>query len=509
MFLFGLTNRMPAFGIRRYSRNAIYVKSLQFYIPESKGCYPIAASKYMGGKIASRELAFTALYLFSLNFIGHWLLFFGLSSIPNVVLRFSPEKETTMKFSSVIFELFCVVVQAQKYDFVPKDFSIHNTTQFLWTDAPLTWLTGINVVGLTNPSEIVILPLADSACSNSTSINGTSECIAWTSNGTALFGGPYATGLVLGHQYFISLGWVKQNDSSTRGLANSSDFDLVNAVVTSTVTALPSATATSTSSSSTATSQGPSAPTNSNTSMSTGAMVGIALATTGIALAIAGGLFFLYRRSKAKRSNGKLISSSTPSIEPDRSSGTSAPTTSTRMSMSQNNVSKVEDFFKQRDSTYGFKGELAAEAPQQRHELDSTPFEAGPTELDGSVLPGNIESASANKDKDKHTSVSDAFGGLGALLAPRKRASSSFGGSMFSGSGSGNTDGSISAGTREQSLVSERDMTPAQLYALEEEERRIDDAIRESERLVELKVQRASVQVRINAARMSGIAGAP
>jgi hypothetical protein len=82
---------------------------------------------------------------------------------------------------------------------------------------------------------------------------------------------------------------------------------------------------------------------------------------------------------------------------------------------------------------------------------------------------------------------------------------------MFSGSGGGNvgSDGSISAGTREQSLVSERDMTPAQLYALEEEERRIDDAIRESERLVELKVQRASVQVRINAARMSGIAGAP
>ncbi len=78
---------------------------------------------------------------------------------------------------------------------------------------------------------------------------------------------------------------------------------------------------------------------------------------------------------------------------------------------------------------------------------------------------------------------------------------------MFSG-GNGASDGSVSAGTREQSLVSERDMTPAQLYALEEEERRIDDAIRESERLVELKVQRASVQVRINAARMSGIAQA-
>lgn len=71
----------------------------------------------------------------------------------------------------------------------------------------------------------------------------------------------------------------------------------------------------------------------------------------------------------------------------------------------------------------------------------------------------------------------------------------------------GGTD--ASGATREESALSERDMTPAQLYALEEEERRIDDAIRESERLVELKVQRASVQVRINAARMSGIAGAP
>jgi len=182
--------------------------------------------------------------------------------------------------------------------------------------------------------------------------------------------------------------------------------------------------------------------------------------------------------------------------------------------MSQNNVSKVEDSFKQRDSTYGFKGELPAEAPL-RHELDSTP-EAEAAELESSVPSWLVESANVDtntnenkeKEKEKDTSVSDAFGGLGALLAPRKRASSSFGGSLFSG-GSGNVDGSISAGTREQSLVSERDMTPAQLYALEEEERRIDDAIRESERLVELKVQRASVQVRINAARMSGIAGAP
>lgn len=173
------------------------------------------------------------------------------------------------------------------------------------------------------------------------------------------------------------------------------------------------------------------------------------------------------------------------------------------VSMSQHGANKVQEFFKQRESSYGIKGELPAEPParQAPHELDSTPFEGPPTELDSSGTP----------NANKHTSVSDPFGGLGVLLAPPKRASSSFGGSMFSGSGGGITgsDGSISAGTREQSLVSERDMTPAQLYALEEEERRIDDAIRESERLVELKVQRASVQVRINAARMSGIAGAP
>ena len=63
-----------------------------------------------------------------------------------------------MKFLLAVLALFVAAVYAQKYDFVPKDFSVHNTTQFLWTDAPLTWLTGINVVGLTNPSEIVILP---------------------------------------------------------------------------------------------------------------------------------------------------------------------------------------------------------------------------------------------------------------------------------------------------------------------------------------------------------------
>jgi hypothetical protein len=350
--------------------------------------------------------------------------------------------------------------------------------------------------------------VADAACSNSTLINGTSECIAWTSNGTALFGGPYATGLILGHRYFISLGWVKQNDSSTRGLANSSSFDLVNAVVTSTVTASPSATALP-STTGYASSQTAAAMLSSNSSMTTGAIVGIALDSTAIALAVAGSLFTLWRRSQSKRDAKTINSSSTHSLDPDRSSGTSAPTMSTRVSMSQNNLNKVEDFFKQRDSTYGFKGELAAETPirQQPHELDSTPFEGVPVELDSSIAAGSSENSNANK----HTSVSDAFGGLVALLAPRKRASSSFGGSMLLGSGGGNggSDGSVSAGTREQGLVTDKDMTPAQLYALEEEERRIDDAIRENERLVELKVQRASVQVRINAARMSGIAGAP
>ena len=83
---------------------------------------------------------------------------FRLSCLSDVVLEFKGETEITMKLSSAVFALFGAAVQAQKYDFVPKDFSIHNTTQFLWTDAPLTWLTGINVVGLTNASEVVILP---------------------------------------------------------------------------------------------------------------------------------------------------------------------------------------------------------------------------------------------------------------------------------------------------------------------------------------------------------------
>jgi hypothetical protein len=65
-----------------------------------------------------------------------------------------------MKFQSTLglVLFYAVAVQAQKYDFVPADFSIHTTTQFLWTDAPLTWLTGIEVVGITNGSEYVILP---------------------------------------------------------------------------------------------------------------------------------------------------------------------------------------------------------------------------------------------------------------------------------------------------------------------------------------------------------------
>jgi hypothetical protein len=53
----------------------------------------------------------------------------------------------------------------------------------------------------------------------------------------------------------------------------------------------------------------------------------------------------------------------------------------------------------------------------------------------------------------------------------------------------------------EDSVVDESQMTPAQLQELEEEERRIDAAIKESERLMELRRQREELQSRISAAK--------
>lgn len=84
----------------------------------------------------------------------------GLSSSKCYTEGRTSEGDSAMKFSlaSSLVLFLAAGVQAQKYDFVPADFSIHTPTQFLWTDAPLTWLTGINVVGLTNASEFVILP---------------------------------------------------------------------------------------------------------------------------------------------------------------------------------------------------------------------------------------------------------------------------------------------------------------------------------------------------------------
>jgi hypothetical protein len=53
----------------------------------------------------------------------------------------------------------------------------------------------------------------------------------------------------------------------------------------------------------------------------------------------------------------------------------------------------------------------------------------------------------------------------------------------------------------EDSVVDESQMTPSQLQELEEEERRIDAAIKESERLMELRRQREELQSRISAAK--------
>jgi hypothetical protein len=88
---------------------------------------------------------------------GHTVKFFPF----NVDLIFeqrhpAPKMKSSPAFSILLF--LAARVRAQEYDFVPADFSLHQTTQFLWTDAPLTWLTGTNVVGLTNASENVILP---------------------------------------------------------------------------------------------------------------------------------------------------------------------------------------------------------------------------------------------------------------------------------------------------------------------------------------------------------------
>ncbi|KAI9047979.1 hypothetical protein LZ554_007778 [Drepanopeziza brunnea f. sp. 'monogermtubi'] len=123
----------------------------------------------------------------------------------------------------------------------PTSFSFNTTTKFFWGDGQGTDLTGLLVVGDTNPAVSYSLPLDSSACKKATIVGGVQNCVQFANNGTALFGGPYAANLVLGSKYHLVLQYTSP-DLSSEGTSNSPVFTMVNPIAS-----VPSSTTKSTS----------------------------------------------------------------------------------------------------------------------------------------------------------------------------------------------------------------------------------------------------------------------
>ncbi|EKD17559.1 uncharacterized protein L3040_006679 [Drepanopeziza brunnea f. sp. 'multigermtubi'] len=112
----------------------------------------------------------------------------------------------------------------------PTSFSFNTTTKFFWGDGQGTDLTGLLVVGDTNPAVSYSLPLDSSACKKATIVGGVQDCVQFANNGTASFGGPYAANLVLGNKYHLVLQYTS-SDLSSAGTSNSPVFTMINPIV--------------------------------------------------------------------------------------------------------------------------------------------------------------------------------------------------------------------------------------------------------------------------------------
>lgn len=133
-------------------------------------------------------------------------------------------------------------------------------------------------------------------CSNHSTTNA---CIAWLSNGSASFGGPYADGLKLYNEYRFRLTYVAISNVSETGKQQSSNFVMVDEENQSPPTTTSSAngtTASPTSSGTSTTSRG-----SATSSLSAGAKAGIGVGAAIGALLVLLGVFFLWRRHRRRR----------------------------------------------------------------------------------------------------------------------------------------------------------------------------------------------------------------
>lgn len=267
-------------------------------------------------------------------------------------------------------------------------------------------------------------------------------CVQFANNGTGTFGGSYADGLILGHSYHFNIQFTEPN-GTLPGNSSSSSFTMINPVVgsVSQTTSASSTKVTSTSAASrssstmtqSATASATPATNPPSSGLSTGAKAGIAVGATLAGLLFLLGVFFLWRRlnRSGQMQDGQMTQSGPSELEGKRLTA----------------------------GYYG--GELPADEPAKKpQELDSNP------------------TASLNVSKEKSAASATH------LMPPAVGASLA-----------GDSDASTGASTFIGGQRVSEDMTPEQLAQLEEEERRIDEAIRESE------AQKKAVEARIKQAR--------
>jgi hypothetical protein len=275
--------------------------------------------------------------------------------------------------------------------------------------------------------------------------------VQFANNGTGTFGGPYADGLVLGHSYHFNIQYTEPN-GTLAGNSNSSSFIMINPVVGSASKTSSANSTAATSTSASASTQPPStsiaAAQNSSSGLPTGAKAGIAVGVTVVGLLFLLGIFFLWRRhnrSHQTTTHSTHVADATGPSELEGKAMTQSP-----------------------GYSGSYSGELSADAPVKKpQELDSNTISRIPLE----------------KSKQKRP-VSEASRSESHLMPPAS-------GPSLSSPSDVSTGSSTFVGGQRTS----EDMTPEQLAQLEEEERRIDEAIRESE------AQRKAVEARIKQAR--------
>ena len=195
------------------------------------------------------------------------------------------------------------------------NFSFTTPQQVFWADGENTWLTGLAVVGTTDPTEnhplprlsplLSKLPLTyvprtvwEAQCTgNSTNSLGVTICNKWINNGTGTFGGTYASGLKLGNGYHFNLQWSMQ-DGSGSGNSNSSEFYMLDTPVSSSFVSFSPTTRSL-----------PTTPNqNTQNNIPPGAMVGIVVGSVAIVAMLCGYAYYflrIMRHRNKKRGEGE------------------------------------------------------------------------------------------------------------------------------------------------------------------------------------------------------------